>query len=160
MFIAPRFSRLALAVVALAAMFTFAARSQAEDTPAAGAATGISGQVVNEAGTGVKGASVKLFSGAAPAHNKKAPAANITVGNGAVELAKGDKRTALQEATTDDKGNFTFTNLTAGDYTVIATSDDPSGTGKLSGHVSVTVTSGQTATATVTVKVHKAKKAA
>ena len=141
-----------------------AARSaSAEDAAKAKAKGSIKGTVTGTDGKPAVGVTVRLTA-AAPAKagkgkaEKAAPAAALPAdGEGQVRVlaadkpekgeGKGKRSEALKEATTSEKGEFTFTEVPAGDYAVVA---NLKGVG--SGRGKVSVKAGEAATVSLSLK--------
>jgi hypothetical protein len=151
------------AVVTFAIAFCSAGTVRAADaTVPAGTGT-IKGKVMTADGKPANGVTVRLVAAdpaAKPKGGKKAKAAanaNAVQPQQAQGLAKGakagksgKKATALKETTTNDQGEFTFTDVPAGNYAVYAR-----GKGIGNGHAPAEVTAGNSVNLSLTLKMGK-----
>jgi hypothetical protein len=157
------------AIVTFAIAFCSATTVHAADATAPAAATGtIKGKVMTADGKPANGVTVRLVAAdpaAKPKGGKKAKAAanaNAAQPQQAQALAakgakagkgagkSGKKAAALKETTTNDQGEFTFTDVPAGHYAVYA-----GGKGIGNGHAPAEVTGGNSVNLSLTLKMGK-----
>jgi len=150
--------------IALCCVQTLRAADAATPAPAGQTGT-IKGKVVGADGKPANGVTVRLVAGepAKATGKKKAKAADPATNTQAL-AAKGAKGTkagkagkhteSLKETTTNDQGEFTFTDVPVGNYAVYA-----GGKGIGNGHVPAEVTAGNSVNLSVTLKAPKAKAA-
>jgi len=161
--------RLMLRSISLTTLLVFGiALCSAQTLRAADAAGGtgtIKGKVMGPDGKPANGVTVRLVAGE-PAKAKKPGKKGKAAAEAAVQPAqaqalaakapKGDKKAkrapALKETTTSDQGEFTFTGVPAGNYSVVA-----GGKGVGNGHAAAAVTAGNSVSLSLTLKAPKDK---